>query len=81
MSFEFGLFLFWVIFAIVTGTLYWRKKHPKKLHIEYKCLEHMTPIDRWDPEYGGYWRCRDLDCEVVVDWESRWIHEGVPRPR
>ena len=54
----------------------WKKE---KVEIEFKCLEHMCPIDHWDPVYR-VWECPEDGCEVVVDAETRWIYEGVRPP-
>jgi len=59
------VFWFFAVFVIVfvARSVYIRRTRPQ---IEFKCLEHMCPLDEFDAETFT-WRCPTKGCEAFVD--------------
>lgn len=76
----FYLLWFWLVFFLLFGIRTIMIRRRKKTHIEFKCLEHMRSLNKWDDEYYC-WRCPTEGCEAEVDGDIRWVYEGVRPPR
>jgi hypothetical protein len=83
--FDWYMYVFWFFVVLATSFVvfdhYKKKRRKKKPYIEFKCLEHMVPLDSWNPVFDE-WECpRAMDgCESVVDWETRLKYEGISPP-
>lgn len=56
----------------------WRKETPT---IEFKCLEHMVPLDNWNAK-ERIWACSGNDaCDAYIEPEYRIMYEGVYPPK
>jgi hypothetical protein len=79
---DWWIYCFWFFIVLATSFVvadHFKKRKGKKLHVEFKCLEHMQPLDQWSEEWYQ-WECPHPGCEAFVDAEIRWKYEGIKPP-
>lgn len=73
----------WIVFVlliVICVLLVWRRRTRRPM-IEFKCLEHMCPLDNWNAK-ERIWTCSSNEaCDVFVDADIREQYEGVKPPR
>lgn len=69
--------VFLVLLLVRFGVLQYKEK--RRPHVEFKCLEHMVSLTKWN-EADYCWMCPVEDCEVWVDAGLRQQYEGVKPP-
>lgn len=77
---DWWIYCFWFFVVLACSFVvsdHYRKKRRRK--IEFKCLEHMTELSRWDG-FTRTWCCPEPGCDALVDAETRWLYEGVKPP-